>query len=816
MKKFYQPLPPQSVFLFLLFLSIGLPSSRLQAQTLVWEENFNGTSLNQSFWTYETGDGCNRNLCGWGNAELQYYTDRPENVKVENGNLIIEARKEAYQTRQFTSGRIKTEGKLQFKYGIVEARIKVPDLANGLWPALWTLGAVGGAWPANGEIDILEMGIREAVQQGLANRRVGAATHWEVGNNRGDYGTHYDAPAALNNDYHTYKMVWNSQTIKVYVDDHEFFAFNIAGAAASDLEEFHNQHFLILNLAVGGNYTGLNNPNDITAPFPAKMYVDYIKLYQNQGEELYKAEDHVIAAGNYGVYTETTPTVARLNYDGGANIYLWNGLTDITPAPTPQEGTQGMAFRTAPGNWFGFGTDHPGKNLSGYAATGSLKFHMKISSTAPFKVGVKNGSTESWINFVQGGEQYGLVRDGNWHEVTIPLRNFNAPSVDFGNLVSTFMLAGDAPSAGFDFQLDNIYYTTGTTFKSAPYVTIASPAGGAVFNAPATITLEATATDTDGNITKVEFYNGNQLLGTATTLPFQFTWQNAPVGTHTLTAKAYDNEGFFTVSGARMITVNAAPVTGNFGVYTETTATASALDFTNDAQLHLWENTLTPITSPAPGPFEGTEVIAIKETGSKGWFGFGIAHAARNLTGYANGMLSFQMKTTSTANLKVGILSNGIESWVNLVNGGQQYGLVRDGNWHAVRIPLSAFTGTNFTLSGVAQSFMMATVTAPAPGTEVFIDNIYYSPGPLGIQPDKELQAAVKLFPNPTAGSLHLHSAKSLGGATYIIIDAFGRTVKRGNVNHQNIEVLDIRPGVYSLLLTTKEGKLVQKRFVKN
>ncbi len=791
-------------------------SSLSEAQTLVWEENFDGTAINPSFWSFEVGDGCNRNLCGWGNNELQYYTDRSENARIENGNLVIEARKEAYQTRQFTSARLKTEAKLQFKYGTVEARIKIPNLSNGLWPALWTLGSVGGVWPANGEIDILEMGIREAVQAGLTNRRVGAAVHWEHNNTRADYGIHFDNPTDLTDDYHTYKMVWNSQAIGIYIDNREYFTFNIAGAAGSDLEEFHNPHFLLLNLAVGGNYTGITTVNGITAPFPAKMYVDYIRLYQNPGDVLYKAEDHVIAAGNFGVYTETVPTIARLNYDGGANLFVWNGLAAQTA--TPFEGTEVLSYQATPANWFGFGTDHPGKNLSAYRTSGSLKFHMKTSSTATFKVGVKNGTTESWINFENGQQQYGLVRDGNWHEVTIPLSSFSNPAVDFTNVTSTFMLSADAPAANVDFQVDNIYYTTGSVFKSAPYVSITAPAVNAPFQGPANITLQANATDPDGTITKVEFYNGTTLLGTATTSPYTFNWNNVPVGTYAITAKAYDNENLTTTSSVREVVVNAVSASSNFGVYTETTVVGEKLNYPTDASLYLWEGTLSAITNPAPSPFEGTDVIAVKETGGKGWYGFGIALPAdRNLSTYAiNGQLKFHMKTTATGTFKVGIKGGAVESWINIPETGNQYGLIRDGQWHQVTIPFSQFrTVAGFDLSKVNQAFMFASVTTPPAGAEFFIDNIYYSPGPLGVKEDPELKASVTLYPNPTNRELQFASVKSLKGSTILITDVTGREVLKTQLKGNQLDVQHLPAGLYTLTLQ-HNGKITHKRFVKN
>ena len=117
--------------LILTFILFGMNNSAI-GQTLVWQENFDSTALNTNLWTYDIGDGCERNLCGWGNAELQHYTSRTENVRVENGNLILEARRENYGTRSFTSGRIKTEGRVHIKYGTIEARIKISNLSHYL------------------------------------------------------------------------------------------------------------------------------------------------------------------------------------------------------------------------------------------------------------------------------------------------------------------------------------------------------------------------------------------------------------------------------------------------------------------------------------------------------------------------------------------------------------------------------------------------------------------------------------------------------------------------------------------------------------
>ena len=449
-------------FLFLTVLIVVSLSWNINAQTLVWQENFDAPTVNANRWTYDFGNGCERALCGWGNSELEYYTSRTENVRVENGNLIIEARKENFQNSAFTSGRIKTEGRVHFKYGTVEARIKIPNVANGLWPAFWTLGTVGPSWPSIGEIDMMEIGSGAAIQAGLANKRVSSAAHWSDATGAHQYNVFYkDAAVNLSDDYHIYKMVWTSQFIKMYLDGVEYYSFDISGGAAANLSEFHNPHFLLLNLAVGGSYTNIFDVNGITAPVPGKMYVDYIKLYQNPGDELIIGNDQAVA-GNFGVLTETTPVTRSLNYGTNAELYYWNNLTPITnPAPVAYEGSKVWAVHANAGDWFGMGISNNYVNLDGFN-TGSLKMHLRTSYQGQFKIGIKTGHGETWLNFPQGTSKYGMVRDGVWHQATIPMADFNNPAmgmnIDLLSVKGALMFAGDPAISGADFFFDNIYF----------------------------------------------------------------------------------------------------------------------------------------------------------------------------------------------------------------------------------------------------------------------------------------------------------------------------------------------------------------------
>lgn len=246
----------------------------------VWSEEFNtGTTPNPAVWTYDLGGG------GWGNSELQSYTSDPANVRVEGGNLIITAREQLLKggRRNFTSARIKTLDKLTIKYGTIEARILVPNLANGLWPAFWTLGNnfPTAGWPDCGEIDVMEMGSAAAISAGVVNRRVGSTAHWDYNNSHASYGLTYDSPTNLNGTWHVYRLDWTPTMISAYIDNTWIWSMDISNPASFGGEEFHAPHFLILNLAVGGTYTGITQSLNITAPLPAEMRVDYVRVYNN-------------------------------------------------------------------------------------------------------------------------------------------------------------------------------------------------------------------------------------------------------------------------------------------------------------------------------------------------------------------------------------------------------------------------------------------------------------------------------------------------------------------------------------------------------
>lgn len=341
---------------------------------------------------------------------------------------------------------------MHYKYGTLEARIKMPNLGNGLWPAYWMLGTIG-VWPGRGEIDILEAGNAQAIADGVVNRRIGAAVHWDYNGSQADYGRDYNSTTDLTTGFHTYRMTWDPQFIRATIDGIPYFEFAISNIEAASLQEFHQQYFLLLNLAVGGSYTGIYSPTGITAPMPGKMEIDYIRLYQNPGSTLYIGAKAAAPKGRFGVYTEQCCLAGKLEYGNGAELYLWNNLT-VRPT-TPYEGSEVMSFRATAGNWYGMGVYTGYRDMRNYEG-GMLKFHMKTTAKSTFKIGINSSFGDSWLDFVDGGQQYGLVRDGAWHEVSIPFSVFH--DLDMRSIKQMFMLVSDPPPTDVDFAIDNVYY----------------------------------------------------------------------------------------------------------------------------------------------------------------------------------------------------------------------------------------------------------------------------------------------------------------------------------------------------------------------
>ena len=251
-----------------------------------------GTPTNTAIWKYEIGY--------IRNNELQFYTRRPENVRLENGQLIVEARREDYQGSRYTSARLKTQGLKAWKYGRVEARIKIPR-GQGIWPAFWMLGdnILTEPWPRCGEIDILEnIGKEPAIVHGTVHGPGYSGVH-------GVGGLFELSTGAFADDFHVYAIEWEAEQIRWLVDEKLY--LTVTPKDVPSRWVFDHPFFIILNVAVGGGWPG--NPTDDTL-FPQSMLVDYVRVYK------------------YVAAPPDPPTALKAS-PGSAKVFLsWNASTN--------------------------------------------------------------------------------------------------------------------------------------------------------------------------------------------------------------------------------------------------------------------------------------------------------------------------------------------------------------------------------------------------------------------------------------------------------------------------------------------------------
>lgn len=262
---------------FFLLIILILISSFCFAQKpfskLVWSDEFNHSGLLDSTkWGYDLGRGCPQN-CGWGNNELQYYTvARKENARVENGCLIIEAHKENFSDAKYTSARVVSKNKGDWKYGRIEVKAKLPA-GTGMWPAIWMLPTKWeyGGWPKSGEIDIME-------NVGYWPDSVLSTVHTNAYN--GMLGTQKTSGIRLPDNatvFHVYAIEWTKEKIRFFVDDTLISEF-LNDHKGFDTWPYDKEFHLLMNIAVGGNWGGKFGVDDKI--FPQKMMIDYVRVYQ--------------------------------------------------------------------------------------------------------------------------------------------------------------------------------------------------------------------------------------------------------------------------------------------------------------------------------------------------------------------------------------------------------------------------------------------------------------------------------------------------------------------------------------------------------
>lgn len=269
---------------------------------LVWSDEFNGSALNEKSWNIEVSGS------GGGNQELQYY--RRENVSVADGNLVLTARRENFEGKSFTSGRINSNQKAAFKHGIMQARIKFPMTANGLWPAYWMMGNDINkyGWPRCGEIDIVEMGHFNGINSGMQDRYFSGTLHYGPSASNQDHqqksqefdNDKFSAMSPVEGEYHIFTVEWDGDYIYMYYDLEKYtnakkrqaLYFTLSISPSDDNfapgHYFQKPFYFLFNLAVGGTFTNIYNPSGITAlptaGSEAKMFVDWVRVYQKEGD----------------------------------------------------------------------------------------------------------------------------------------------------------------------------------------------------------------------------------------------------------------------------------------------------------------------------------------------------------------------------------------------------------------------------------------------------------------------------------------------------------------------------------------------------
>ena len=236
--------------------------------SLAWADEFNGTSLDLASWNFDKGDGC-PNICGWGNNELEFYTEN-ENLYFQEGKMIIEARMESRGGKNYTSTRLNTQNKRSFRFGRIDIRAKVPR-GRGVWPALWMLGnnitTVG--WPKCGEMDIMEL-------LGQEPNKVYSTVHFGPGPGSIQISRSLTAASPFSDDFHLYSLVWTADRMRFLVDN-QLVSEVVKSDLGANNYPFNDPFYFVMNVAVGGNWPG--NP-DATTRFPQWMMIDYVRVFQ--------------------------------------------------------------------------------------------------------------------------------------------------------------------------------------------------------------------------------------------------------------------------------------------------------------------------------------------------------------------------------------------------------------------------------------------------------------------------------------------------------------------------------------------------------
>ena len=488
-----------------LVILLGAAAGQAQVGDLIWEDEF----VDLDNWIIQTGNG----YWGWGNGELEFYSEdhvEISNIPGEPGNtgVLITARQESGpgivdqwgNALDYTSGKLVSKSMVSIKYGMIEARVRIPDIDLGGWPAVWLLGTANYAWPRCGEIDMMEMGAKQSFRDlhdthnggnGLDNSTVNecvganAIFYSDAAVNPGNPSgaasiswdpddiscrPYYNYDPSLVERFLVYRLYWDENSLRLTVVDDgvEHDLYETPFTIDEESDEFRHPFYMIVNLAIGGAFTDAYNLGDpgsgapVSMPFPAEMHVDYIRVYEWNGQGEVHTGPPPFESGVFGIYTDETPVTGELVAEISSEIYVWEG-TLVDGSIPPYEGENVLSWQSAGLGWFGAGimAIQP-LNLFSFG-DGDLKFRIKIPAHMTFKIGIIDAwGNQQYVTFPAHQTTYGLVRDGEWGQASIPVSDIRGTLIDLRMLSYAFVIL-EENGVACEFAIDDIYWDDGGT-----------------------------------------------------------------------------------------------------------------------------------------------------------------------------------------------------------------------------------------------------------------------------------------------------------------------------------------------------------------
>lgn len=776
--------------LFVLMLAALINTPIYAAYELVWEDTF--SSVNTTAWTYETGAG------GWGNGESQYYTSRVDNIKAENSNLVMTAKKESYSGANYTSARIKTLGKVSCKYGMVEARIKCPWGATGVWPAFWMMGEniTSKGWPYCGEIDIME----QMCTSNPATWNTTLSTyHW---NNNGvnggyspvNYGLSRNVGEQLGNVYRIYGVEWTPNALIGYVKDGNggnrvnvvTMAINDATNDSNGRFAFHKEHFLLLNIALGGSYTGYTiDPNFSSAT----MLVDWVRIYQDKvayPTSTLTNHSNLTVGGTTPVCQTATNPVATFYTDsdfGGTAVALAEGnytLGNMGEYCLADDAISSIKVL-------------PGYKVTIYADNNFTGTSAAYTTNTNYVGATMNDKTTSIKIEPQGVSGFSGIYKIKGHNGLFLDMNGNATANE--TRVVQWSDEGDEAYQQFNFsEVGNGVYS------------ISSVPSGRVLD------IQAGSSANRAELQIYDNYNAKNQ---------QFILVNAGNGYHQLVArhcgKVIEVPDFSTTLG-QVIKLydnnNQTCSYWNIQRYQQNTnydywilykdnlsGISSYLDLRSNLAT-AWEGTL--VDAPVSSTREGQNALSYTVNSPVGsWFGFGILNGATlDFSTLADYKIHFAYNTTYTGQMAVKLGGTNGEFSVN-------FNAIADGAWHPYEIPMSSFISKGMTLGSSTNNltFSIVSENVVSTGAKLMVDDVFYYKSSIITPVVETEESSEKIIVYPTSVVDNIF-VKSTQDNTVCVYDMLGNLKVQGPIQEgvNSINISFLSKGMYVLKLKNNQS----------